>query len=213
MDRTKKPIRTRVNVILFGLGASLLVACALPERAPSAAVFDFGLTPLTSPVLGQTIPAGKTLNPSLALSVQSVSALEGTGMLYRLAYAQTEHLRSYSLARWAMPPAELFQMRLRETLGPHFLLFNEGERSARVLCIQILEFSQVFETQERSHAVVRFQASLTQTFATDRSVSFQRDFLIKKDAERPNAESGVLALREAADAAASEVLLWLLKPH
>lgn len=200
-------MRITTNRLFVFILTSLLGACAMPERATGPVLYDFGPPASAQREARQAGSLNQGQGQALSLKVQATSALEGNGLIYRLAYAQAEQVRSYNLARWAMPPAELFQMRLRETLAPHFLLLNEGERSGRVLRIQILEFSQVFETPQQSAG----QIQLTATLEDPRRAKplIQRTFLVQKPAQTADARGGAIALTQASDDLATELLKWV----
>jgi cholesterol transport system auxiliary component len=167
-------------------------------------LYDFGSRPLA------TAPAqtGAAL-PSLATSVQATPALDGTAMFYRLAYADEQQLRAYALARWAMPPAELVQQRLREVLSTQRVVLRSGEGAARVLQIELEEFSQVFESPGQSSGVLRLRATVLQATPAGNRLLAQRSVVMKRPAPGGGAGGGVRALSAATDAAVDELAQWL----
>jgi cholesterol transport system auxiliary component len=189
---------------LVVLGVS---GCALSQRPPPPALYDFGAGPLATPVSASPQAAN---GPALALnSVQSVAALDGAAVLYRLAYADAQQLRAYALARWTMPPAQLLQQRLRERLSQQRAVLNPDEGAARVLQIELEEFSQVFDAPGQSKGLLRLRATLLQaTPAGDRLVA-QRNVIVQRPAPSADAAGGVRALTAATDAAVEEISQWL----
>ena len=183
---------------LFPLLALLLTACAaLPERAAAPLRYDFGLAPA---------PAAAGANrPALALRVQASPALDSHAMLYRLAYADAQQLRAYSQARWAMAPAELLEQRLRSGLGRDYTLPPGGEGAARVLHVELEEFSQVYATPEQNQGLLRLRVSLLQ----GERLLAQRELQFQQAATRPDAAAGVRALGLATDEAVAELVRWL----
>lgn len=188
---------------LFSLVTGL-VACAVPsQRAAAPLLYDFGVR---SPVAAA--PAGSAL-PALALTVQATPALDGSAMLYRLAYADGQQLRSYSQARWVMPPAELVLQRLREGLSGQYTVLRPGEGAPRVLQLELEEFSQVFESPERSQGELRLRATVRQRGRAGEQVLAQRSVVLQRPAPSADAAGGVRALSAATDAAVLELALWL----
>ena len=111
---------------LFVIIFSSLTACASPRMAASPAVYDFGpnLLIATTPVAA----APRALLPTLVLSEPQASpALEGTAVLYRLAYADAQQLKPYALARWSTPPAQLIGQRLRQVVSLQRAVVAPGE--------------------------------------------------------------------------------------
>ena len=184
--------------VLIVVSALLLSACAaLPERAVAPQRYDFG--PPAAPV------AVAAQRPPLGLRVQASLALEGTAMLYRLAYADAQQLRAYTQARWAMAPAELLAQRLRSGLGRDYTLPPEGEGASRVLHVTLEEFSQVYTAPEQSHGLLRLRVSLLQ----DGRLLAQRELQLQQPAARADAAAGVRALGATVDAMVTELVQWL----
>lgn len=181
-----------------------LVACAVPtQRAAAPLLYDFGVRSAVT-----AAPAAGSL-PALALVVQATPALDGSAMLYRLAYADGQQLRSYSQARWAMPPAELVLQRLREGLSSQYTVLRPGEGAQRVLQLELEEFSQVFETAERSQGELRLRATVRQRLASGERLLAQRSVVLQRPAPSADAAGGVRALSAATDAAVLELAQWL----
>ena len=170
---------------------------ALPERAAAPQRYDFGPPAAPAAVAAQ--------RPPLGLRVQASPALEGTAMLYRLAYADAQQLRAYTQSRWAMAPAELIAQRLRGGLGRDYTLPPEGEGASRVLHVTIEEFSQVYTAPEQSHGLLRLRVSLLQ----DGRLLAQRELQLQQPAVRADAAAGVRALGASTDEAVTELVRWL----
>lgn len=187
-----------------------LGGCAVPTL-PGApvrpAVYDFGPGALTPPATRRPTPAA----PLIVAAVEASPALDSTAILYRLAYTDAQQLRPYAQARWSMPPADLVRQRLREILGQHRTLLNPGKNSAppRTLRLELEEFSQLFETPERSVGLLRLRATLVQVRPDGEQWLAQRSFIVQRPAASANAPGGVQALTAATDAAAQELEAWL----
>lgn len=198
----------RVYRVCLGLTVTaMLAACAVAERTPAPLLYDFGpgVVVVTAP---QEAPAAQ----GLALRVQSGPALETSAMLYRLAYANDRQLRAYTLARWSMPPTELVQQRLREGLGRHFAVLRPGEiGAARLLQIDLEEFSQIYESTSLSKGVLKMRVTLWENGPQGARLLGQRLLLLQKEAQSPDALGGVLALSLAADEAIDALRPWLMQ--
>jgi cholesterol transport system auxiliary component len=207
-----------------------LTGCALPRPASAPAVYDFG------PGVLQTQLSTKLANlPPLELSsVKTSTALSGTAVLYRLGYADAQQLRPYTLARWSMPPAQLIEQRLRAQLGQRRAVVAPGEitlappkpsmasasepagalqtdqpQTLLGLHLELEEFSQIFESSEKSSGVLRLRATATQRSAAGETLLAQRNFTAQLAAPTPDANGGVHALTGVADQVVKDMEVWL----
>ncbi|MBX3585794.1 MAG: membrane integrity-associated transporter subunit PqiC [Ramlibacter sp.] len=199
--------------LIFG-GAALLSACAGPDRPTRATLYDFGP--------GVTAPQPATriapLPPVALGDIEAGGALDGTAMLYRLAYADANELRPYAQARWSAPPAQLVRQRLRELLGQRRPVLNVGEGAAitrsggqapLVLRLELEEFSQVFESPAVSQGVIRLRATAAENTPSGEKLLAQRSVVVRRPAPSADAPGGVQALTAATEAAAQEIAQWL----
>lgn len=168
--------------------AGLLSGCAAPERGPAPVLYDFGDRPLAE----APTPQGPVL-PSLATSVQASAALDGTAMLYRLTYVDERELRAYAQARWAMPPAELVQQRLREVLSQQRVVLKPGEGAQLLLQIELDEFSQVFESPGQSSGLLRLRATVLRASSGGDKLLAQRSLRLQRPASGGGAAGGACA--------------------
>lgn len=197
--------------LLPGLALALLSACSLPQQPARPAVFDFGPGPLE-----QAASAPGKQQPALVLDIiESQPALDNPAVQYRLAYADARQLRPYALARWSMPPAQLLRQRLRQHFGRQRALLNPGESVEGAILpplhmqIELEEFSQLFESPQKSSGLLRLRATLTQAGAKGGKWLAQRSLVVQRDAPSADAAGGVHALAAASDAAALELEQWL----
>ena len=201
------PIKTRLFVIFLPLILAL-VGCALPDKAARPASYDFGPGPLAVAASDRRAPL-----PALTLAeVQASPALNSPAMLYRLLYADAQHLQAYALSRWSMTPAELLRQRLADTLGQRrALLSPEGGAPAgtATLRLSLEEFSQLFDSPQQSRGLLRLRATLSQSGPAGDRVLAQRSIIVQRPAPSADAPGGVRALSAATDAAAEELLGWL----
>ena len=201
---SNRPARARAALAIALVLAGLLSACALPERRAAPVLYDFGSRPLDE----APAPKGAAL-PALATSVQAGTALDGTDMLYRLAYADERQLRSYAQARWVMPPAELVQQRLRDVLSQQRVVLRPGEGAQMLLLIDLDEFSQLFESSGRSSGELRLRATVRWTASGGNQQLAQRNIRVLRPASSADAAGGVRALSAATDAAVEELAQWI----
>ncbi len=193
--------------LFFSIFSGLSGCAALPDKPVRPTVYDFGPgESASSPGAG----AAGTLAALTLADIEAPAALDGTAMLYRLAYADVQQLRLYAQARWSMAPAQLVRQRLREQLGRHRVVLNTGETGAAVtLRLELEEFSQVFETPARSSGLVRLRATLIDEADGRGRPRAQRSFAVERSASSADAPGGVRALTAATDAAIAEIANWL----
>ena len=194
----------------FCLIFSLLGGCAaLPDKPVRPAVYDFGpgQPAAASPMVGGA--AG--VQPALALAeIDAPAALDGTALLYRLAYADVQQLRPYAQARWSMTPAQLVRQRLRDQLGQTRVVLGVGDGAvAATLRLELEEFTHVFDAPDRSAGLVRLRATLVPGAGGRERTVAQRRFTVQRPAPSADAPGGVRALTAATDAALEEVAQWL----
>jgi cholesterol transport system auxiliary component len=188
------------------MALSLAAGCAsLPSPPARPAVYDFGPGALT------TTPATRHTLPPIALpDVKAPPALDSAAVLYRLAYSDAQQLRPYAQARWSMPPGQLVQQRLRESLSLTRAVVGPGESDVPLaLRVELHEFSQLFDTPQTSSGLVRLRATLVDIKGgADRLVA-QQVFVVQRPAASADAPGGVRALMAATDAAVEEIAAWL----
>ncbi len=189
----------------FCLLIVLLAGCgALPEKPVRPAVYDFGPGLVVKPAPSENLP------PLLLADIDAPAAVDGTAVLFRLAYADVQQLRPYAQARWSMPPAQLVRQRLRDQLSQQRVVLNSAEGPAAfILRLELEEFTQVFEAPDRSVGLVRLRATLLESTGGRERLVAQRRFTVERPAPSPDAAGGVRALTTATDAAIAEIAQWL----
>lgn len=184
--------------------------CTSLQPKPRATVYDFGPGAVTAAASNRMAPL-----PTLVLAdTEASAALDTNAVLYRLAYSDAQQLRPYALARWSITPAQLLRQRLREHLGQRRAVLNAAQgvvadKPALVLHVELDEFSQLFETAERSSGLVRLRATLGQGGQSAERLVAQRSFIVQRPATSADAPGGVRALTEATDAVVAEIAQWL----
>lgn len=214
------PMNDALKHSLAGLAAALLLAgCgALPDKPARAALYDFGPGNTVPAPAAASSPAPRAL-PMIALAeVDANSRLDGTQLLYRLGYADSNELRPYGQSRWSQPPAQLLRQRLREALSAGHTVLGPEEsapiaRSAGrlpdTLRVTLEEFSQYFESPERSIGLVRVSATLTRSQTAGDKVLAQRSFTVRKPAPTADGPGGVKALAAASEVVVAELVAWV----
>ena len=137
-----------------------------------------------------------------SLDVRAPSWLASSAMQYRLDYRQPASRDSYAESRWAGHPSEM----LRHVLNGELQVGLASAYGCR-LRLELEEFTQVFESEERAHALVAVQARLIApreelTLATHR-------FAIRTPANAPDARGGVDAHRSGVRVLAEALRNWL----
>lgn len=188
----------------------VLTACALPDKPRPSTSYDFG------PGTAIQTPASTAQNlPALVLlDVEFSAALDGTALLYRLAYADAQALHPYAQARWSMPPAQLLRQQARTQLAATRPVLSPGESVAGGAApwqvrLELEEFSQVFETPTASSGLVRLRASVSQPTPQGERLIAQRWITAQRPAPSADAPGGVRALSAATQAAVAELGVWL----
>lgn len=187
---------------------ALLASCSVLQEPPRAAVYDFG-TPAASAAPAE---AGnrQELPPLVLAQIGATQTLDSPALLYRLAYANDQQLRPYSLARWSAPPAELVRQRLRERLSAERTVLGPLDPGAALtLKIDLDEFSQLFTSADESVGLVRMNATLTRSTLSGEQPVAQRSVTMRRPAPTADAPGGVQALTAATDAAADDLAQWL----
>ncbi len=196
---------------LFLIIFMTLTGCALPGKRLPSTVYDFGPGAVRSP------PANRmAAQPPLAIAeVQASPALDGTAVLYRLAYSDAQQLKPYAQARWSMVPAQLLRQRLSEHLGQHRALLSPGDRGPAgsptppTLRIELQEFSQLFKAPGQSAGLLRLRATVVQPGPGGEQLVAQRSIIVQQPAQTADAPGGVRALTAATDEALAELDQWL----
>ena len=188
---------------------------ALPDKPVRSAMYDFGPGNLAA-----ATPPTTSLPPIAIDDITTPGgALDNQAVLYRLAYQDAQQLRPYSLARWALPPAQLVRQRLKSTLSQRRTVFGAGDSAAlnrsqnavlpRLLRLELEEFSQVFSAVDASVGLIRMRATLLEVTPAGEKLISQRSVVVQRPAPSSDAVGGVRALTAATDAATEEIDQWL----
>ena len=173
-------------------GAVALSAC-LSGPKPASATYDFG-----PPATGAVRLAIKAL---AGIEVSAPRWLDSVNTHYRLAYANAARPMAYAQTRWVMPPPTLIEVRLKErAVDGGTILGGTGP----VLRIELDEFTQVFDAEKSSRAVLRARATL----ANGREVLRQRAFVFQEPAVTADGAGGAAAMARAADRLVEAALAW-----
>ncbi|AEK64031.1 ABC-type transport auxiliary lipoprotein family protein [Collimonas fungivorans] len=182
------------------LAIALVAGCASKIDAPTQ--YDLGLLP----------PAAATAAPSLpAVSLADVNApawLDNNMMYFRLAYANQLQPRPYAGSRWTMPPAQLFQQRLKSRLaqaGGTVLALSDAALNIPVLRIDMDDFTQTFDTPSHSLATLQVRASLF----NGRTLLAQKSFSRQAATPSADAAGAASAFVAANDGVIDDLMGWL----
>lgn len=188
-----------------GLCGALLVACCLAGcnslglQAPQTAIYDFGLIePARIPPA--VVPA--------RIEVTAPSWLSGSSIQYRLAWSQPERRRAYAESRWAAQPADMLTVSLGRALRIGNGGNNGGHMGARCrLKVEIDEFIQVFDTEQRNHVELVVRVELLPPRG-ELPLAW-REFRQREAGITADAEGGVKAARAAVLGLAGDIAGWL----
>ena len=200
--------------------ALVLAACSALPTAPTQPVrYDLGLTDAAVPQANAAAPS-VTPPPLVLAEVQTPAGADNsTAMLYRLAYADQQEQRAYQGARWSLPPAQMLEQRLRTRLALERPVLTEkdnlsvnpnDQRPLGLLRLEVVEFSQVFDSTSSSQAVVRVRASL---IAQDRRggnvLLGQKLLAVQTPASTADAAGGARAMATSVNRLAIDLSNWL----
>jgi len=186
-----------MNKAFILLAALLLSGCIGGARnVPPALVYDFGLP--AKPLVGEGTWS------RLALEVRSPPWFDSRNIDYRLAYEEPLRKREYAGSRWASNPGLLLAQQLRQQLGA----VGAGGNVAAdcLLRVELQEFSQVFDSPQKSRAVVQGNVSLIDV---RRQLIAERHVAIENPAATPDANGGVKALVTASTELGQQLAEWL----
>lgn len=216
MSTSSLEIARRPALWMAGAVACLwLASCSVLPRPPAQPVrYDFGPAPEVAAASAQAP------RPAIALAEIEAPGLRDseTSVLYRLAYAESQVVRPYQLARWTLPPAQLVQQRLSSGLGRErpVLLGGDGTaqpkvqgRTPAVLKIELEEFSHVFRSAQDSVGWVRMRATLIDRQPQGDVLLGQTTLVAQQPAASADAAGGVRALTQSTDQVVAALETWL----
>lgn len=194
-------------VIMAGMS---ITGCAGRGSASAVSVYDFGPGDLVNMPQNRMAPLSTLALPP----VQTTRALDSTALYYRLQYKDAQQPKPYAQARWSMPAGELIDQKLRQQLGQRRSLVNPEDnlqlgKEVRILSLQLEEFSHVFETPEKSVALLKMRATLLEPDTKGARLLAQRHFTVQQPSSTPDASGGVRALRAAVESFSAELEQWL----
>ena len=184
--------------VLCLLSALLMLACSTPQLQEPLQ-YDFGsLRSTTSPALP----------PIMVSDVHAPIWLDSNRMIYRLAYANEQQMRAYAHSRWIMPPAQLFEQRLKARIaqaGGTVLSASDGATNLPQVRLEAENFSHVFDSPTQSAAQVAVRVSVLR----GRSLIAQKSFARHEPAGSADASGSAAAMAVASDAVITDVIAWL----
>ena len=193
--------------------AMALAGCTVLEKPVRALVYDFGPGTLTT-----TEPGASSRARLILADVEAPAALDGTALLYRLAFSNPQQLLPYSQARWSMPPAQLVRQRLQELFGRSRMVLGPtdpsvgaptGAAPTLTLRVELEEFSHYFESAQSSLGLLRLRATVSAQGPQGERILGQRLVVVRQPAATGDAAGGARALAEAVSAAAQELEPWI----
>ncbi|MDE2366659.1 MAG: membrane integrity-associated transporter subunit PqiC [Betaproteobacteria bacterium] len=194
------------------LAILVLTGCAAPRAQTPVALYDFGMQRLAPAPGASGISGDMRLRASILVSDALAPVwLDSTAILYRLAYHDLARVYAYGGSRWAATPATLLTQRIRSRIAmindDGVVSAAEGARTDYALRLELEDFTQIFNTADRSQAVIKLRASLIDR--RTRTLVSQRSFSIEQPAPAPNASGAVHALTDASDNLIGALIGWL----
>lgn len=178
---------------------ALLSGCGVGSVAPAPAKLDLGSPLAVNASVNQIPPI--SLPPFAAASV-----LQDRRVIWRIG-PQGEP-KGYATFVWVSPPAELVRERLFEKLSVHGpVLTQDISADMSQLRVTLMQFEQVYTADGSSNeAVVSLQAVLVR----DGRVQGQFRTTQTERASANTAPAGAVALRQATDRLADELVQWVI---
>ena len=146
--------------------------------------------------LGTSVPAVQLTAARLGL-VRAVEPFDSLDMAYRLAYRDAGEISAFTQSRWAAPPAVMLRTRLARAAAP-----VTGAHCT--LDLEVLEFSQLFDTRDTSQVMIEVRAVLSDAAARLQA----RSFRVVEGSAGSTASSGSAAMSRAADKLIGELAAW-----
>ncbi len=190
-------------------------ACTLiPKPGIPVTTYDFNSQPHTAThQLGQAgQPGGKT-SKKISILLKPVAAplwLDTQAIHYRLAYHNRSQAHAYAQSRWSSPPAFLLTQQINEKIAAQsdYLVIKDSSIAVAeyTLHIELEAFSQIFDTQDDSHVIMRFRASLINNA---HRIIAQKTFSAIEPALTANAAGAVNAFSIAGNRLTIDLIHWL----
>jgi len=162
-------------------------ACNVRPQYIPAAIHDLGV-----PLVRQNQNPKWTVN-----RIDAPVWLWSEQIRYRLIYADSSRLRSYSLTRWVAPPPSMLE---------HFLEGN-GMQTDYMLNIQLLNFEQRFNAPGKAQVVMDFTAEAILT--ENKKTRYKQDFHLQKICSSADAAGAVAGFGELARLSSTRIQEWL----
>jgi cholesterol transport system auxiliary component len=156
-----------------------------PQR-PEPARFDLGPRPVSAAEAGV-----------IGVEVSVPSWLAGTGMQYRLLFAEPSRRLDFAESAWTAAPAEL----LRQSLA---IRFGAGGKGRCRLHVDLDEFAQLFDSAVESRFVVEGRVALS----ADQDTLSSRRFSIVEKTGTADARGGVAAAAKAVGRLEEDLGSW-----
>lgn len=192
--------RTPSSLAAAVLALVLVAGCASKAETPTQ--YDLGRLP------GVTATGAGALPPISVADVNAPAWLDSNMMFFRLAYANEQQPRPYANSRWTMPPAQLFQQRLKARLaqaGGTVLAMSDAALNVPLLRIDLDDFTQTFDSPDRSQAAIQVRASLF----NGRQLLAQKSFSGQAPTSSADAAGAARAFVAANDAVINDLMNWL----
>lgn len=197
---------TRMALTYTQLVVSLtfLSACATTSPVQN---YDFGATASNQGAIQGANTLALTGLKWVVADIRVPASLDSNAMLYRLNYENTQELKPYAQSRWSTTPAQLLTLRFKQAInqaGGAALSANDGIKDLPQLRIELDEFSQHFNSPQRSQAHIQLRVGLV----FKNNLLAQKSFIGEVEANSADAKGGAIAMSRASDQIVQQVLQW-----
>ncbi|SEN54580.1 ABC-type transport auxiliary lipoprotein family protein [Nitrosomonas marina] len=197
------------NLILFFSMLFVSGCTILPEASKDIATFNFAADD-TDESGSSVLQSGGDGRKILVAPITAPLWLDTRGINYRLKYHNRSQSYTYANSRWSSPPAFLLTQQIKHKIATatrHLVIKDTSMAIAEnELHVELEEFSQVFDTLNDSHVIIRFRASLVNN--THRLIA-QKIFSIKQTAPTADAAGAVEAFSIASNKLVDALVEWL----
>jgi len=201
------------QLILSCLCAALLASCSVfHKHADPLAFYDLKTQRLQSSL---DISKQKERLHKRNILISDASApswLDNTAIHYRLEFHNSAQLHRYANSRWIASPTVMLTQKMRDQIakstGNPVIKNNNTAKAEYILHIDLLEFTQVFDTVQQSHGSIALRASLVRNGT--RNLLAQNYFSVQVAAPTSDAKGAVSALSNASDELTDKLIEWMI---
>lgn len=185
----------KLRYLIIALSSILLCACMGSPSLLNRSFYDLGAAMPFQPL---------TLNNGIvSVQISAPDWLDQNYLYYRFTHAEPNRLYRYRESRWIDRPSVLLQSKI----NARWSNIDTKQKSTYLLKLDLLDFSQIFESQSYSQGRVIARATLIDRVSQNRVA--QHVFRVEHIAPSPNAQGGVQAINLACDQLLEFLTKWV----